>query len=67
MAKGTKLERIYPFFTMDDLAESVDFYNQKLGFETDLLIPDNDPFFAIVSRANVRILLKRITEHIPNT
>jgi len=67
MAKGTKLERIYPFFIVDDLAESVDFYNQKLGFETDLLIPDNDPFFAIMSRDNVRILLKHITEHIPNT
>jgi len=64
---NTTLERIYPFFIVDDLAASIGFYNRQLGFETDLLIPDNDPFFAIVSRANVRILLKRITEHIPNT
>ena len=65
MAKDTLLERIYPFFIVDDLAVSIDFYNQKLGFETDLLIPEEDPFFAIVSRDNVRILLKHIADDIP--
>ena len=66
MAKGTILERIYPFFIVENLATSIDFYNQKLGFETDLLIPEEgeDPFFGIVSRDNVRILLKHITEYI---
>ena len=64
MAKGPALERIYPFFIVDDLAASIDFYNQKLGFETDLLIPEEDPFFAIVSRDDVRILLKHIAEDI---
>ena len=64
MANNTTLERIYPFFIVKNLTESIDFYNQKLGFETDLLIPEDDPFFAIVSRDNVRILLKHITETI---
>lgn len=64
MRKKTTLERIHPFFIVDDLAASIDFYNQKLGFETDLLIPEDDPFFAIVSRDNVRILLKHIAEDI---
>ena len=64
MATNAILERIYPFFIVDNLAESIDFYNQKLGFETDLLIPEEDPFFGIVSRDNVRILLKHITEFI---
>ena len=45
MAKDTMLERIYPFFIVKDLAASIEFYNQKLGFETDLLIPEDDPFF----------------------
>ncbi|MYB93156.1 hypothetical protein F4054_20750 [Candidatus Poribacteria bacterium] len=64
MTNNATLERIYPFFIVDNLAASIDFYNQKLGFETDLLIPEDDPFFGIVSRDNVRILLKHITEFI---
>ena len=69
MANNTTLERIYPFFIVKNLADSIDFYNQKLGFETDLLIPEEDPFFAIVPRDNVRILLKHIapdTFPVPN-
>ena len=64
MATSATLEKIYPFFIVDNLAASIDFYNQKLGFETDLLIPEEDPFFGIVSRDNVRILLKHITEFV---
>ena len=64
MSERTTLERIYPFFIVKDLAESIDFYNQKLGFQTDILVPEEDPFFGIVSRDNVRILLKQITESI---
>ena len=64
MASNATLERIYPFFIVKDLAESIDFYNQKLGFETDILVPEEDPFFSIISRNNVRILLKHITEDI---
>ena len=64
MANNATLERIHPFFIVKNLAESINFYNQKLGFETDLLIPEEDPFFAIVSRDNVRILLKHIAEDI---
>ena len=64
MAKDSTLEEIAPFFIVKNLAASIDFYNQKLGFETDLLIPEEDPFIGIVSRDNVRILLKHITEDI---
>lgn len=56
------LERIYPFFIVKNLAESIAFYNQKLGFETDVLVPEEEPFFGIVCRDNVRILLKEITK-----
>ena len=64
MATDSTLEEIAPFFIVEDLAASIDFYNQKLGFKTDLLIPEDDPFFAIVSRDNVRILLKHISADI---
>ena len=64
MAKDTTLEEIATFFIVKNLAASIDFYNQKLGFETDLVVPEDDPFFGIVSRDSVRILLKHITEFI---
>ena len=64
MSKDSTLGEIAPFFIVKNLAASIDFYNQKLGFKTDLLIPEEDPFFGIVSRDNVRILLKHITEFI---
>ncbi len=64
MTNNTTLEKIHPFFIVKNLAASIDFYTQKLGFETDLLIPEEDPFFGIVSRDNVRILLKHITEFV---
>ena len=44
MATASKFERIYPFFVVKNLAASINFYTQKLGFETDLLIPEEDPF-----------------------
>ena len=64
MVNNTTLEEIAPFFIVKNLAASIDFYSQKLGFETDLLVPEDDPFFAIVSRDSMRILLKHITESI---
>ena len=64
MANNTTLEEIAPFFIVKNLATSIDFYNQKLGFETDILVPEEDPFFGIVSRDDVRILLKHITDDI---
>ena len=64
MTTRSTLEEIAPFFIVENLAASVDFYNQKLGFETDILVPEEDPFFGIVSRDDVRILLKHITDDI---
>ena len=64
MATDSILKEIAPFFIVKNLAVSIDFYNQKLGFETDLVVPEEDPFFGIVSRDNVRILLKHIAEDI---
>ena len=69
MAPGSTLDTVSPFFIVKNLAEAVDFYNSKLGFATELLIPEEDPFFAIVRRDGVGILLKEIgpdTHPVPN-
>ena len=65
MVTDSILKEIAPFFIVKNLAASIEFYNQKLGFKTDLVVPEEDPFFGIVSRDNVRILLKHISEDIP--
>ena len=60
MANGAPLDTISPFFIVADLTKAVEYYNEKLGFKTDLLVPDKKPFFGIVRRDGVRILLKEI-------
>ena len=64
MAADATLASISPFFIVDDLAKSAEFYTTKLGFAVDLMIPEDDPFFAIVRRDAVRILLKQIAPEI---
>ena len=69
MSTGSTLERIYPFFVVKDLTESIRFYTERLGFEIDLLHPADAPFFAIVCRNEVRLLLKVINDEtlpVPN-
>jgi catechol 2,3-dioxygenase-like lactoylglutathione lyase family enzyme len=63
------LKSISPFFIVRDLHGSVAFYTEKLGFETRFTGPENDPYFAIVGRDQVSIMLKEIepgTEAMPN-
>ena len=61
------LNSIAPFFIVDNLRQSLDFYRSKLGFE--LLYsgggkgPDDD-HFGIVGRDGVTIMLKSITPEI---
>ena len=57
------LSSISPFFIVTDLAESISFY-RKLKFEVKYSAPPEDPFFAIVSRDNVSIMLKEINPDI---
>lgn len=59
------LDSIVPFFIVRDVHESVSFYEQKLGFTLRLLVPEEDPFFAIVRRGPVAIILKQIGSDVP--
>jgi catechol 2,3-dioxygenase-like lactoylglutathione lyase family enzyme len=65
----TNLTHIWPFFIVANLKTSVSFYVDKLGFEVRYTGPDGDPFWAIVGRDNISIMLKAITpdvKPIPN-
>jgi len=56
----TNLNFISPFFIVKDLKASVSFYTDQLGFEIRYIGPDGDPFWAIVGRDNISIMLKAI-------
>jgi catechol 2,3-dioxygenase-like lactoylglutathione lyase family enzyme len=53
-----------PFFIVESLEASVSFYTDKLGFEIRYIGPDEDPYWAIVGRDNISIMLKAIAPDI---
>ncbi|HZX58787.1 MAG TPA: VOC family protein [Mucilaginibacter sp.] len=55
---------ISPFFIVSDVNDSVAFYVDKLGFEVIYIGPEGDPFYAMVGRDHVSIMLKAITKDI---
>ena len=60
----SKLNFISPFFIVSNLKDSLSFYVNKLGFEVWYIGPDNDPYWAMVDRGPVSIMLKAITNDI---
>lgn len=63
----SKLNFISPFFIVSDVKPSVDFYVNKLGFEVLYMGPDDSPFYAMIGRGPVTIMLKAITPDIKPT
>lgn len=55
---------VAPLFIVSNLTESVAFYRDQLGFSLELLLPAEEPFFAIVRRGGAELLLKEIGEGI---
>jgi catechol 2,3-dioxygenase-like lactoylglutathione lyase family enzyme len=56
----SNLTYISPCFIVTSLKTSVSFYVDKLGFEVRYIGPDDDPFFAIVGRDYISIMIKQI-------
>jgi len=54
----SNLTFISPFFIVSNIKNSVSFYTNKLGFQVRYIGPEKDPFFAIVGRDNISIMLK---------
>jgi len=52
---------IAPFFIVRDVMPSIAFYKDRLGFEVMFLGPDDGPYFAMLSRDGVRLMLKAIS------
>ena len=57
---GSTLEAIRPFFIVKDLAASIAFYQDKLGFQLDFSGPPGDVYYAGLSRDGVGVMLKTI-------
>jgi hypothetical protein len=67
--KMADLSYISPCFIVEDIGPSAAFYRDKLGFKVLYLAPDEGPFFAIVGRDNISIMLKAVAaaiKPIPN-
>src|SRR5215470_2274268 len=60
----TNLNFISPFFIVANLKTAVSFYVDKLGFKIRYIGPDNDPYWAMVGRDNISIMLKAIAPEI---
>jgi uncharacterized glyoxalase superfamily protein PhnB len=61
------LKAIAPFFIVDELQPSLDFYRSKLGFEVTYTGGGNgkgEDYFGIVQREGVMIMLKAISSEI---
>ncbi len=58
------LTHIWPFFITANLKLSVSFYVDKLGFQVRYTGPDDGPYWAIVGRDNISIMLKAIAPDI---
>lgn len=57
------LSAISPLFVVSDLPQALLFY-ERLGFEVTYQAPVSDPFFAIVARDGVQLMLKVVAEDV---
>jgi catechol 2,3-dioxygenase-like lactoylglutathione lyase family enzyme len=58
------LTHIFPFFIVADLKTAVSFYTGKLGFEVRYTGPADGPYWAVVGRDEISIMLKAIAPDI---
>src|SRR5687767_15826966 len=59
-----QLGYVAPFFIVRDVMPSIAFYKDCLGFEVTFLGPDDDPYFAMLKRDGVWLMLKAITPEV---
>ena len=59
------LHFVSPFFIIENLQKSVSFYVDKLGFEVAYMRPEEDPFWAMIKRDDIYLMLKAIAPDVP--
>src|SRR5207302_4259783 len=59
-----QLGYIAPFFIVRDVMPAIAFYKDRLGFEVTFRGPEDDPYFAMLKRDDVRLMLKAITPEV---
>ncbi len=52
------IQAISPFFIVSNVNHTIEFYRDKLGFETMFQEPEQNPFFAIIRRDSAQIFVK---------
>lgn len=62
MRERPSLGHIAPFFIVSNVPRAIEFYEERLGFETRFLAPEEEPFFAIVGRDTVQVYLKDVSD-----
>lgn len=58
------LDAISPLFVVSDLQQALAFYRERLGFEVTHEAPAPDPFFAVIARDGVQLMLKVVAEDV---
>ena len=58
------LGAVSPLFVVSDLQQALTFYRERLGFEVPYQAPEPEPFFAIVARDGVQLMLKVVAEDV---
>jgi hypothetical protein len=58
------LTSINPFFIVKDLQASIAHYLDRMGFQLDFQGPQDDPYYARVSRDGIGIMLKAIVPEV---
>jgi catechol 2,3-dioxygenase-like lactoylglutathione lyase family enzyme len=63
-ATRAAMTSVSPFFIVGNLDRAVAFYRDGLAFDVAFLAPDPNPFFAIVRRDGVQLMLKVVADDI---
>lgn len=63
MTRAT-MRAVSPFFIVGNLQHALTFYRDQLGFEVTFFGPDPDPFFAVIRRDGVQLMLKVVADDV---
>ncbi len=61
------LKKLTPNLMVEDVNRTIAFYKDRLGFEVMFLGPNDDPYFAMLKRDGVHLMLKAITPAVQPT